>query len=175
MSSTWKLVNLGDRKYRLETASSRLIGWIQGHAIGLSGLRDAGEALEWAPALRRALDDALVRQYPDRYRPVEDLADLRLVHDGAYEWIAAGDVPIGRLHRPSSNRPAGCLTVEFVLPSYASEEVTIACAEILATMLYDGILARSLDCEGGEAPSRRVATGRGRHGWTPVVSARAFN
>ena len=170
MSSTWTLVNLGDRKYRLETAASRLIGWIHGHAIGLSGLRDDAEALKWVPALRRVLDDALRRQYPGRYRPVGDLADLRLVHDGAYEWIAAGDIPIGRLHRPSSGRSDGCLAVEFVLPSYATEAVTMACAEILATMLYDGILARSLECEGGKAPSRRVASGPERHDRTPVAA-----
>ena len=171
MNSTWKLVSVGDRKYRLETASSRLIGWIHGHAIGLSGLRNDSDALKWVPALRRVLDDALGRQYPDRYRPVADVADLRLVHDGAYEWIAAGDVPIGRLHRPSADRSDRCLTVEFVLPSYASEEVTIACAEMLATMLYDGILARSLGCGGEKLTSRRVAAGRGRHDRTPVVAA----
>ena len=57
MRSNWKLVNLGDRKHRLETSSGRVFGWIHGHAVGLLGWRDAAEALTWVAVLRDALDD----------------------------------------------------------------------------------------------------------------------
>lgn len=146
MNSTWKLISLGDRKHRLETASGRLLGWIRGHAVGLSGLRDEKEVLTWAPSLRLALDDALARQYAERYQPVSDFSNLRLVHDGAYEWIAAGDVPLARVHRPSSKR-GDRFALEFVLPSYASEPVAIAAARRLATMLHERILSPSFTCE----------------------------
>lgn len=150
MNSTWKLVSLGDRKHRLETGSGRVLGWIQGHAIGLLGLRDEKEALTWAPSLRLALDDALARQYPERYQPVKDFSNLRLVHDGAYEWIAAGDVPLARVHRPSE-RGDDRFALEFVLPSYASEAVAIAAATTLETMLYERILSPSFTCETEES------------------------
>ena len=141
MHSTWKLVSLGDRKHRLEGPSGHLVGWIHGHAIGLSGLLDEQEALAWAPALRRALDDALARHYPGRYRAVNDFADLRLVHDGAYEWIAAGNVPLARVYRSASRSADGYVALEFVLPSYASERAAIACADVLVTMLQERILS----------------------------------
>ena len=147
MNSTWTLISLGDRKHRLETASSRVLGWIHGHAVGLSGLRDETEALTWAPSLRLALDDALARQYPERYQPVRDFSNLRLVHDGAYEWIAAGDVPLARVLRPSSKSGAERFALEFVLPSYASESVAIAAARLLATRLHERILSPSFTCE----------------------------
>lgn len=142
MSSSWRLVSLGDRKHRLETASGRALGWIHGHAVGLFGLRDETEALTWAPSLRLALDDALARQYPERYQPVRDFSNLRLVHDGAYEWIAAGEVPLARVHRPSK-RGENRFALEFVLPSYASERAATAAARILATTLYERILSPS--------------------------------
>lgn len=151
MNSTWTLVSLGDRKHRLETPSGRRLGWIHGHVVGLSGLRDHREALAWAPALRHALDDTLARHYPDRYHPVSEFADLRLVHDGAYEWIAAGDVPIARVSRPSSARTERSLALEFVLPSYASERVTITSAEVLATILHEQILSPLFPCETEES------------------------
>lgn len=151
MNSTWTLVSLGDRKYRLETPSGRMLGWIHGHVVGLSGLRDHREALSWAAALRHALDDTLARHYPDRYHPVSQFADLRLVHDGAYEWIAAGNVPIARVSRISSARTERSLALEFVLPSYASERVTITSAEVLATILHERILSPLFPCETEES------------------------
>ena len=137
MLGTWKLVSLGDRKYRLEAPSGRVLGSIHGHAVRLFGVVDEHEALTSAPALRRALDQLLAREYPDRYRPAHDFVDLHLAHDGAYEWIAAGIIPIARLHRPSAKSSNGGLAIEFVLPSYASERVTVAGAAILANTLHE--------------------------------------
>jgi hypothetical protein len=151
MSSTWNIVSLGDRKHRLEGPSGHMIGWIHGHAIGLSGLLDDREALAWTPSLRRALDDTLVRHYPGRYRPVTDFTELRLVHDGAYEWIAAGNVPIARVYRTVSGRGGGCVAVEFVLPSYVSERAAIASANTLMTMLKERMLSPSLTDETEES------------------------
>lgn len=147
MSSTWTLVGLGDRKYRLETHSGRVLGWIHGHAIRLLGLRDDGEALSWAPLLRNALDEALMRHYPGRYRPAVPNGKLRFVHDGAYEWIAAGHVPIARVYRSASGGADGGVALEFVLPAYANEPSAIDCANVLVTMLHERILSPSLRCE----------------------------
>lgn len=171
MNARWELVGLGDRKYRLETLSGRMLGWIHGHAVGLLGLRDDQEALTWAPSLRRAVDDALMRHYPDRYRPVTDFAKLHLVHDGAYEWIAAGHVPIARVYRSESGRADGRVALEFVLPSYASEQAVIAGADVLVTMMHERNLtplpmyeteesthvgtARSFECSPGQRERRR--------------------
>lgn len=160
MSSTVNFVSLGDHKYRLENPGGSALGWIRGRAIGLLGLRDVDEALSWAPALRHALDNTLGRYYPERYRPLKHLADLRLVHDGAYEWIAARNVPIARVHRPVSRKSDRYFTIEFVLPSYAGEMVTIACAEMLASMLNGQILSSSGMCETNESTSRTAAAGR---------------
>jgi hypothetical protein len=154
MPGHWKLISLGDRKYRLETPSGRRVGWVRGHAVGLLGLRDKNEALAWAPRLRRALDNLLGREYPDRYRAVRGFHDLQLVHDGAYEWIAAGNVPIARLVRPSSNEFDGDLAIEFVLPSYVGERVTTAGAAVLANALRERIAAPTLAHIRGESTSR---------------------
>jgi hypothetical protein len=99
MKRTWKLLSLGDGKYRFETPSGRLLGWIHGRAVGLLGLRDREEALAWAPVLRHAVDNMLAREYPERFQPVRGYADLRMVHDGAYEWIAGDNAPIARIHQ----------------------------------------------------------------------------
>src|SRR5689334_17589015 len=151
MSSTWNMVSLGDRKHRLEGPSGHVIGWIHGHAIGLSGLLDDQEALAWAPSLRRAVDDTLERHYRGRYRPVKEFTDLRLVHDGAYEWIAAGNVPIARVYRSASGRVDGSVALEFVLPSYASERATIACADVLLSVVKERILSPLLTGESEES------------------------
>lgn len=158
MRGRWKLVSLGDRKYRLETASGRSLGWVRGHAIGLLGPRDKNEALALAPRLRRALDDVLAREYPDRYRPPRDLHDLEVVHDGAYQWIAAGHIPVARLARPSANELAGDMAIEFVLPSYASERVTLAGAAVLADALLERTPSPVLTRIGGESTPRGGST-----------------
>lgn len=160
MNSRWKLVSLGDRKYRLETLSGRKLGWIHGHVVGLLGVRDDHEALTWAASLRRAVDDVLMRHYPDRYRPVTDFAKLQLVHDGAYEWIAAGHVPIARVYRSGSGRADGRVSLAFVLPSYATEQAAIACADVLVTMMHERNLT----------PLPRYETEEGPH----VGRARSF-
>jgi hypothetical protein len=157
MRGRWKLISLGDRKYRLETRAGRIQGWIRGHAVGFLGLRDKAAALACAPTLRRALDAVLVREYPDRYQPVRDFHDLLLVHDGAYEWIAARDVPIARLDRPGSKEFDGDTAIEFVLPSYASEQVTIAAAAVLAHTLHARDQCPSLTGEDRRPTSRGVS------------------
>jgi len=157
MSSTWNIVSLGDRKHRLEGPSGHVIGWIYGQVIGLSGLLDDQEALAWAPSLRRALDAALLRHYPDRYRPVQDFTELRFVHDGAYEWIAAGNVPIARVYRSPSGQADHGVSMEFVLPSYVSERATIACANVLVTILKERILSPLLMDETEESSHVRTS------------------
>jgi len=167
MRKNWMLVSLGDRRYRLQSRAGRTFGWIHGHAVGLSGFRDRGAAMRQAPALRRALDATLARHYPDRYRPVRDFSDLRLVHDGAYEWIAAGAVPIARVHRRQPGQRPRDVALELVLPSYASEKVTVASAAVLANTLCkqteaSGEKPRGGWCRSGERTILRTSSRRRR-------------
>jgi hypothetical protein len=90
-----------------------------------------------AVAARRALDAALRREYAGWPRHELTLERLRLAHDGAYEWITDGRNPVARLHRPAADTGRGSprgesYAIELVLPSFASEGVTIAAAQCIA-------------------------------------------
>jgi hypothetical protein len=134
----FRLLRLGDAKYRLENASGRTIGWARGHAVGIAGLDSEAGALASAPMLRRVVDRVLGRAYPERSSRAISLGEPTLVHDGAYEWIAVGSRPVARLHRPGTTdvpdqSPGHSYALEFVLPSFASEAATIAVVHALAT------------------------------------------
>jgi hypothetical protein len=133
MTSTWNLVSEGDGKYRLESEWGELVGWIHGHAVGLNGFRSVAASMAAVPILVQALGAILEGEYPGRRRAEVDYDTMRLVHDGAYEWIAAGAVPLARLHRPRGGaQPNECFSVELVLPSYATEATVITAALAIA-------------------------------------------
>jgi hypothetical protein len=88
----------------------------------------------------QALKSVLRRQYAGwpAYEPALD--QLRLVHDGAYEWISDGMSPLARVLRPPADRAvAAGLAIEFVLPSYASEGVAVAAAQLMSQRLRDHV------------------------------------
>lgn len=119
-----------DDRLRLENAVGDVIGWIRGHGVGLVGLPSEKAAVRAAVAAWDALEETLQRAYPGRPpRPIKE-SGIRLVHDGAYEWIADDHRPIARLLRPHTTRnPGEAFGVEFMLPSYATQHVTIATAQ----------------------------------------------
>jgi hypothetical protein len=132
----------GERHYRLEGEAATHVGWIRGQTIGLRGLRSedevlAGVALTWAP-----LDVALGRHYFGRLRRAVALNALRFVHDGAYEWISDGTVPLARVRRPPANQHDGDFAIEYVLPSYASEGALIAIAQLLGGVMQEFLANR---------------------------------
>lgn len=132
-AATVRVVSCGDSKYRLERPFREVVGWIHGRALGLTGFKSESEALATAPSLRRTLNELLRGQLGCSVRREMASHRLRLVHDGAYEWIASENGPIARLHRPGTTAsPGDTFALEFVLPSYVSEHVATAVAQLMA-------------------------------------------
>jgi hypothetical protein len=125
----------GETRYRLERADGRDIGWIRGLAIGFDGIRTEAQALGAVRCAVPVFDAALRRHYFGWPMRVLNDAELRLVHDGAYEWVSMGVRPLARLHRPQAKRGHGDFAIEFVLPSYASEGVAISVAQTLGAAI----------------------------------------
>jgi hypothetical protein len=128
----------GEQRHRLEDADGNHIGWIRRRAVGFRGFQSERDATAAAVDAWRALESVLRREYTGwpRFEPV--LEALRLVHDGAHEWISDGRTPLARLLRPTADAPSDApFAIEFVLPSYASEGVAIAAAQVVARALQD--------------------------------------
>jgi hypothetical protein len=133
----------GDDRHRLEDQAGAQVGWIRGRAIGFTGLATERDALRAAATGSRALQVALRRQYPGwpQYEPAFEA--LKLVHDGAYEWVSDGKVPLARLVRPGAGTAGARYGLEYVLPSFASEGVAIAIAQALAYALQGHLTTTS--------------------------------
>ena len=135
-----------DDRLRLENAVGDVIGWIRGHGVGFAGLPSEKAAVRAAAAAWRPLEETLQRAYPGRPpRPIKE-SSMRLVHDGAYEWIADGHRPIARLLRPHTTRnPGDSFGIEFMLPSYATQHVTIATAQAVWEVVSKYVSSRAVD------------------------------
>lgn len=129
-----------DDRLRLEDPAGRKIGWIRAHAFGFGGLTNEKAALRAAVDAWRSLEKTLQRGYPGRApRPVDE-SNVGLVHDGAYEWIADGLRPIARLLRPRTERNSeDSFALEFLVPLYATQHVTIAAAQAVWEVLSEHI------------------------------------
>ncbi len=129
----------GEQRHRLEDAEGRLIGWIRRRAVGFSGFASERHAVTAAAHGWRALESVLRREYAGwpRFEPALD--ELHLVHDGAHEWISDGRTPLARLIRPPADGGSDETTfaIEFVLPSFATEGVAIAAAQVVAKAVND--------------------------------------
>jgi len=126
----------GENRHRLENGARAQVGWIRGRAIGFGGFTSERGAMRAALVGSRALQTALRREYPGWPRQDSASNGLRLVHDGAYEWVTDGIVPIARLLRGRADViPVPPLGIEYVLPSFASEGVAIMMAQALARAL----------------------------------------
>ena len=116
-------------QHRLEDATGRHVGWVRERAIGFRGMRSVDEVMATTGIAWPRLEAALRSHYFGRppQEPVRD--QLRIAHDGAYEWVTDGRRPLARLHRPASELGDGEFAIEFVLPSYATEGVAVAVAQ----------------------------------------------
>ena len=126
----------GENRHRLEDSFGTEIGWIHGRAIGFAGMRTLRDAVHAAATGSRAFQAALRRQYPGwpQHEPTFD--ELRVVNDGAYDWISDGKVPLARLLRlKGEDARHGPFGLEFVLPSFASEGVAVVVAQSLGCAL----------------------------------------
>ncbi|MEP7346369.1 MAG: hypothetical protein ABI877_13955 [Gemmatimonadaceae bacterium] len=125
----------GDRRHSLEDADGAKVGWIRGTVIGFSALQSEERAVSAALAAWRALERAFGRHYFGWKPQSARLDRLRFVHDGAYEWVAAGNCPLARLYRPPNDDRTGTFAIEIVLPSYASEAAAISVAQVLGNVV----------------------------------------
>jgi hypothetical protein len=152
-----KLVSEGDGKYRLENQWGEMVAWTRGHVVGLDGFFSMAEAMAAVPILVQAVDDVLEKGCPRRRLPDVDYDMMRLVHDGAYEWIAVGAVPLARLHRPGGRAPHNdSFALEFVLPSYATEATAIAVVRTIADRRREHVRSREFSGPGGDRESSRL-------------------
>lgn len=124
----------GENRHRLIDEHGNDVGWIRGRAVRFFGLAET-QVVDAARRAWRAVEGVLRRQLPNGPE-VRPLRRLGFVHDGAYEWISDGTVPVARLFRPKADAgPAGTFAIELVVPSYASDSVAIAAARAIAEAL----------------------------------------
>lgn len=139
-----RVLATGENRHRLEDEAGRRVGWIHGRALGFGGMRSEAEAMAAAVTAWQAFDAALRRHYFGRPRHDASPDRLRLVHDGAYEWVADGSRPLARLYRPSDDRADGEFSIELVLPSYANEGAAVAVAQAVGGALLAPAAAAQL-------------------------------
>ena len=137
----------GPRRYRLENGAGASAGWIRGRAIGFRGLRNEAEAIVAASAGWRTLQDLLRREYAAWPRQEVNWERLRFVNDGAHEWVSDGRIPLARVTHASrgiahergdaaaATGPNREYAVEFVVPSWLSEECVVPLAHALWDVL----------------------------------------
>ncbi|HJQ53763.1 MAG TPA: hypothetical protein VJ825_07955 [Gemmatimonadaceae bacterium] len=124
-----RILQDGENRFRLENAKGHDIGWIRGRSLGFRGIPTEAAAIDAAIDAARALDVTLLREFPGRTPQPIRASRVRLVHDGAYEWVADGDRPLARILRPVGEPfPEETFGIELQLPTYATHHVGIACA-----------------------------------------------
>ena len=125
----------GERRYRLIDGDGREVGWIRGRAVRFFGFLSEQDMVTAARNAWRALQTVLARAVGRAADGGGTLPrQLRLVHDGAYEWISDGVIPVARVFRP---RPSieSSMALELVIPAYADERVAVAAAHAIADAL----------------------------------------
>ena len=154
--NTWKLVSEGDGKYRLEDQWGEMVAWARGHVVGLNGFFSVADSMAAVPVLVQAVDEVLGKENPRRRFPEVDYDMMRLVHDGAYEWIAVGAVPLARLHRPWGTAPPNdSFAIELVLPSSTTEATAISAAFAIVDRRRDHVMSREFALDVGDRASAR--------------------
>lgn len=135
----------GENAHRLENADGTHAGSIRGRSIRLVGLHSEPDAIAAAVVIAATVDTALARHYGSPPLPPFALDALRVVHDGAYDWVSDGGRPIARLIRPSEQKDHDeGYAIEFVLPSYASEGVVVSIAQVMAATLAEHATPRAV-------------------------------
>ena len=137
----------GDNRHRLENADGRDIGWIAQRTIGFRGFPTERDAVSAAVDSWHALEGALNREYAGRPRTQIAADRVRVVRDGSGECVSDGTTVLARLRRLPDDAPSGSsvatdassgssLAIELQLPTYATEGVAIAAAQVLARAIH---------------------------------------
>ena len=141
----------GDNRHRLIDECGNEVGWIRGRAVRFFGFGSeeqvVGAARRAWSALQRVLSGGLADPSA-RAR----LSRLRLVHDGAYEWIADGAIPVARVFRPREGSAESSYAIELVVPAYADDAMAIPVAQAIANVLRPVARPNAVGGEGGESP-----------------------
>ena len=87
------IFDTGDSSFRLANQRDEDVGWIRASAIGFDGFATEPEALAAAVAGSEALAGYIERLTGSAPRFAPTSGRVRLVHDGAYEWVSDGLVP----------------------------------------------------------------------------------
>jgi len=131
-----------DDRLRLEDQQGEKIGWIHGNTVGFGGIDSEQDAMVAAAEAARAKESTLQRAYTgESVRPLLN-SKVKLMNDGAYEWIVAGSRPLARLVRPRTQRNSEeSFALEFLVPSYATQHVTLAVAHSVWEVLSKYVTA----------------------------------
>ena len=126
----------GERRYRLIDGDGRDVGWIRGRAVRFLGFLSEEEMVDAVRKAWRVLQTVLARavgRAADGSLPQQ----LHLVHDGAYEWISDGMIPIARVFR-LNNSTDSPLAIELVVPAPADDHLAKSAALAIAEALVPG-------------------------------------
>jgi hypothetical protein len=125
----------GDASFRLSNRHDEDVGWIRGSAIGFDGFPTEEEAFDAAITGSDALMAYLEKLTGSSQLRERGEGPARVVHDGAYEWVTRGTVPLARLYRPERDRAMRdrrrTFGVEFVLPSYVKPGAAISASQVV--------------------------------------------
>jgi hypothetical protein len=122
----------GENRHRLIDHQGREVGWIRGRAVRFLGFASEADVMDGARRAWRALNDILRRPVDgSTARPA--LQNLKLVHDGAYEWIADGAIPVARLFRPNARDTS--FAIELLVPSHVPDGIAISAIHAMADAL----------------------------------------
>ena len=128
----FNIIGDGEGKYRIMLGDETVVGWLTDRAVGFRGMRTEAIARDAAIAAWQAMDSVLTNHYAGWPRREPRFAEMRITHDGAYEWFHEGAMPIARLLRPHRRAFNGKFGLELVLPTYATEGVGVAVAQSVA-------------------------------------------
>ena len=160
------IASQGDGVYALLERDGRVVGSVRGASIRLGAFAGEAEAVRAAlhgddvigayvrgnlarsPAGEhtRVLDMLAARGAPaapdagSRTAPAGERPDgVRLVHDGAHEWIVLGRRPVARIVRPRAHgaEPRARFALEFVVPDVVPEAMRLTLARVLHRALGD--------------------------------------
>jgi len=151
----------GEASFRLSDRHDEDVGWIRGAALGFDGFGSEADAIAAAVAGSQALAGYLDRLSGATQPSGRTTGRVRLVHDGAYEWVSRGSTPLARLYRPERDLPQRSrrrtFAVEFVLPSYVKSGSAISASQVLYHAIGHSMEAASARGGASTAPASAPA------------------
>ena len=155
----------GEASFRLSDRHDEDVGWIRGGTLGFDGFDTEADAISAAVAGSEALRSHLERINGALDVVAAPTGRTRVVHDGAYEWVSRGTVPLARLYRPGRDGTVPKRrghAVEFVLPSYVKAGSVITAAQVVHHAIA-GRVSRARTAERTPAAAAMLPTASRSH------------